>query len=381
MRGKRLLSLLAVTALACGATGCAGISAAADPPAVDPCAARIAFFGPLTGSSADLGRYIEEGVRLAVTQYNAGRSGCPVRVVDVDSQADPVRAPALAQQVVADPQILGVVGPAFSGESQAADPLLDQGGVAAITPSATDASLGTHGWTTFHRLIGTDAAQGPAAGRYIEEVLGARKVFVIDDTAAYGHGLANEVIDVLGPRVIQSGSVLPGQTDFAGIVAQIRAAAPDAIFYGGYYAEAGALLREVRAAGITATFVAGDGVKDEGFLHEAGLAAADGAVITCPCRPPGAIQGPFVAQYVSLFGHQPGTYSAEAYDAATVFLHGISTGHLSRPAMVAYVSAYSAPGVTATVRFDRTGELVGSSVQIWAYRVRDGAIVADRPIP
>jgi len=361
----------------------AGCDAARTPeqPTLSRCAARIAVFGPLSGTSANLGRNQSQGVRLAVEQYNAAHQSCTVDLVEFDSQGDPKQAPALAQQLVADPRILGVVGPAFSGESQAADPLLEQGGVVTITPSATQTSLSAQGWRTFHRILGNDAAQGPAAGRYIEKVLHAAKVFVIDDASAYGRGLAEQVVEGLGTRVVQSATVLPRQTDFLGVATQVRSTGADTVFYGGYYDEAGALLRQIRRAGVTATFVAGDGTKDEGFLRQAGAAAAEGAVITCACRPPETASGRFGVEYQARFGQPPGTNSAESYDAATVLLTGIRAGHTSRAALLRYVSDYTGTGVTGAIAFTSTGELIDSAVTVWAYRVRAGAIVADQPIP
>jgi len=349
---------------------------------VPRCQAQIAVLGPLSGASANLGRNIENGVQLALDQYNETHPGCGVGLVAFDTLADPKRAPAAAQEVVARPRILGVVGPAFSGESEAAVPLLDQGHVVSITPSATEASLSARGWTTFHRLIGNDAEQGPAAGRYIAGVLEARRVFVIDDTGAYGHGLASQVTGGLGDRVVESGTVLPGRADLATMVARIKAADPDVIFFGGYYDEAGSLIRRVRAAGVTAAFVSGDGVKDDGFLAAAGRQAAQNAIITCPCRPPETLPVTFTRQYRTQFaGLEPGTYSAEAYDAATVFLAGIGSHHLSRSSMEEFVSGYDQPGITTRIRFTPSGELAASSVTVWAYRVRGSQIVADRPIP
>src|SRR6185436_5920922 len=99
--------------------------------------------------------------------------------------------------VVQDAAIIGVVGPAFSGELQAAAPILDQGGVTVISASATAPSLSTHGWATFHRIVGNDAVQGPAAGRLLKDVLRAQKVFVIDDASPYGSALADQVEKVL----------------------------------------------------------------------------------------------------------------------------------------------------------------------------------------
>jgi branched-chain amino acid transport system substrate-binding protein len=380
MRRARPLTATLVAAVLL-LSGCVANATNAAIVTADPCHAKIAYLGPLSGLSADLGLYIHEGAQLAIEQYNAKHPGCTVRLADYDSQGDQKQAPTRAQEIVADRQIVGVIGPTFSGESESADPLLNQGGVATITSSATETQLGSRGWPVFHRIIGNDSFQGLAAGRYIEDVLHARKVFVVDDTEAYGHGLATEVEAVLGDRVVQSATVLPAQADFGTVVGQIRATGADVFFFGGYYIQAGALLRQARRAGVTATFVSGDASKDEGFLNEAGPALAEGTVLTCACRPPEGSGERFADRYLVRFGRPPGTYSAEAYDAATIFLSGIAAGRLSRPAMQAYVSAYQGTGVTGPIRFTANGELENSLVKVWAYRVHDGAIAAGHTIP
>ena len=43
---------------------------------------------------------------------------------------------------------------------------------------------------------------------------------------------------------------------------QTKNESPDAIFFGGYYAEAALLVSQLRDAGVTATFAVGDGSKD-----------------------------------------------------------------------------------------------------------------------
>lgn len=375
MRNARWMTTIAATALVTATAGCVDTGARIPDPG--RCGARIAFFGPITGESMNLGLNMHRGALLAIEQYNAQHSDCTVILVDFDSQGDPKQAPELAQKVVADPEIIGVVGPGFSGENLAANPILAQGGVTTIAPSATDPSLSKRGWSTFHRILGSDADQGPAAGRYIKNTLeDTRKVFVIDDTSAYGRGLADEVVKELGPLVVQSASAPPNLVDFRGVVAEVQSAAPDVVFFGGYYIQAGRLLRELRAAKVTATFVAGDAVKDDDFIRVAGATAAEGAVITCPCAPPSRAPE-FARQYRERFDREPGTNSAEAYDATTVFLHGIEAGKTSRPAMEAFVDNYSGTGITAKIQFKPDGELVDSSVTVWAYRVRRGRIVAD----
>ncbi|WP_203985219.1 branched-chain amino acid ABC transporter substrate-binding protein [Sphaerisporangium rufum] len=370
-----IVSLVTLTLV----TACAGTTGPAAAPS--PCGLRLAYFGPLTGDSSNLGRNMREGALLAVEEHNDRGSGCPAGLAAFDSQGDPKQAPELAQRIVADPSIIGVVGPAFSGESRAALPLLDQGGVSVITPAATDPGLSVPAPSTFHRVLGSDAAQGPAAGRYIRGTLHARKVFVIDDGSRYGRGLAELVMAELGPLVVQSASIRPDPAGPGGVVDEVRSAGPDVVFFGGYYSQAGRLLRALRQAGVRATFVAGDAVKDEGFVRAAGTRDAEGAVLTCPCRPPDR-DPQFTRHYQARFGHPPGTYSAEAYDAATVFLRGIEAGRTRRVDMERFVDGYSGTGVTTAVRFDRDGELAGASVAVWTYRVRAGRIVADiDPIP
>jgi branched-chain amino acid transport system substrate-binding protein len=376
----RITTVLALLALVAPVSGCDSTAGSAAPP-VRPCGLKIAVIGPLSGASADLGTNIRSGAALAVEQYNGRHPDCPVTLQDFDSQSDPKQATALAQQIVADPQIMGVIGPAFSGESAAALPLFDQGLVTIISPSATRTNLSQRGWSTFHRLLGNDASQGPAAARYIDTVLRARKAFVIDDTGAYGRGLADEVAATLSGRVVQRAAVPPRQVDFSSVVSQIRSAGADVVFYGGYYSSAGALLKAMRRAGLSATFVGGDGVKDPGFVRAAGVPAAEGAVITCACLPPERASRDFPVQYRAGLGKDAGTYSAEAYDAASIFLAGLEPGRTTRRDMEAFVDAYAHDGVTGRLQFTPQGELVDSAIVVWAYRVADGTVVADREIP
>ena len=103
------------------------------------------------------------------------------------------------------------------------------------------------------------------------------------------------------------------------------------------------------------TLVFGDGVLDPGYIEAAGAAAAEGAIITCPCAPIDKIEGgaDFAAAYSDAFGADAGTYSAEAYDAANFFLAGIAAGAQDREALNTYVSDESYEGITKTLKLRR----------------------------
>ena len=119
-------------------------------------------------------------------------------------------------------------------------------------------------------------------------------------------------------------------------------------------------------------------MKDPGFLEGAGK-AAEGTVITCPCIPAeDPAVADFAAAYEEAFGGAPGTYAAEAYDAANIFLDGIAEGIDNREDMLAFVNDYDEAGVTKQLSFDETGE--PADVHVYAYTVEGGEIVSDQEI-
>jgi branched-chain amino acid transport system substrate-binding protein len=342
------------------------------------CDLKIGYFGPLTGDAANLGINIKNGAELAVKEYNDKNADCKVALASFDSQGDPAQAPGLAQKAVSDKKLVGVVGPAFSGESKAAGPIFAQAGLNTITASATNPALSENGWKTFNRILGNDATQGPAAAKYIKDVLKADKVFVSDDTSEYGKGLADIVKKDLGSVVAGSDQTAADgkQDDFSATVTKAKASGATVFFYGGYYSNASKLAKQLKDGGFTGQFVAADGVKDDGFIKGAG-AAAEGAIVTCPCLPPD--QAPeFAAAYKKAYNSDPATYSAEAYDAANVFLAAIKAGKTASADMEAFIGSYDQKGVTKQVKFDDKGE--PAAVSVWAYKVEGGKIVPDQEI-
>jgi branched-chain amino acid transport system substrate-binding protein len=377
---RRVLGGVALAALVAGAAACSG---GGDDAAGEACGNKIGFFGALTGSSAALGINENNGVKLAVEQYNKANPDCTVELVELDSQGSPDQAPQLAQRAIDDPKVLGIVGPAYSGESEAANPLFAEAGLVHITPSATRTSLSAQGWKTFFRAVGNDLSQGPAAGLYIKNVLKAEKVYVIDDQSAYGAGLADEVKKVLGPAVVGSDKVQGEgkQSDFSGVVTKVKSSGATAVFYGGYYQEAGLIRKQLTAAGVNAPLVAGDGVNDPAYITTAGQAAAEGTILTCPCQPATQARGSFAADFKALNGVDPGTYSDTAYDAANILLAGIKAGKTTRADLLEFVRNYTGEGVAANYKFTETGELDPAQVKVWAFKVQGDQVVPDQEIP
>jgi len=377
--GVAILALVAGSAACNKSTGGGSTSSGSK-----NCGYEIAYFGALTGSSANLGVNIEQGAELAVVQYNDKNGKDCVTIKKFDSQGKPDVAPGLARQLVTDKKIIGIVGPPFSGESEAANPIFNDAGIPLITPSATRVSLSSHGWKVFHRAVANDGAQGPGAANYIKNVLKATKVFVADDQSAYGAGLADVVKSTLGSLVAGTDKTDADgkQTDFSATVNKIVQSQATAFFYGGYYQNAGLLRKQLTAANWKGTLVAGDGVDDPGYATAAGNDAAAGSVVTCPCSPASKAGGSFVSDYKTKWGVDAGTYSDVAYDAMNIFLKGIDGGNTTPDKMLSYINSVNYSGVANTYKFTSTGELDPSLIKVWAFKFgTDGKTAPDQEIP
>jgi branched-chain amino acid transport system substrate-binding protein len=187
---------------------------------------------------------------------------------------------------------------------------------------------------------------------------------------------------VLSSAVLGSDKIQVKQTDFAATVTKIKSSGAEVLFFGGYYTEAALLLKQVRAAGVNAKMVAGDGVNDAEFIKVAGEAVAEGTTVTCPCAPAEKAKGSFVGDYKKMFSADPGVYADVSFDVANIFLEGIKAGNTTREKMLTWVNGYNKAGVSgSTYKFESNGELDAKQVIVWAFNVKAGKVVPEVEIP
>jgi branched-chain amino acid transport system substrate-binding protein len=366
---------LALTA--CGSNNSSNTASSGSSGGSAPCGHyKIGFLGATTGPYGALGQNMVGGIKLALDTYNKAHASCPVNVQVFDSQGDPTKATPLATQIVQDDSIVALVGPGFSGESLATGKTFAAAGLPVISPSATNVTITQQGWADWHRVIGNDSAQGAADARYIQNIAKASKDFVIDDGSDYGKGLASYVKSALGSSVTGTDTVQTGQTDFSATVTKVTASGADAVFYGGYYAEAGLLVKQLRQAGYKGLFMSGDGSEDPAFVKAAGAQAANGAVLSAPAGPAPAS---FNTKYKAVNGADSGLYSTQAYDAANIILSGLTAGKTSHDDLNSYIGSYTGTGVSGPIAFNSKGDITSST--IYAYKVANGKLDTANPSP
>lgn len=331
----------------------------------------LAYVGAQTGANAQLGINIFNGVQLAINEHNAANPGCQVQFKKFDTEGDPNKATGPVTQATKEEGIIGVVGLPFSGESKATGNIFEQVKLVHVTPAATGPGLTENGWTTFFRGLGNDAVQGPAAAKFMTEKLQAKKVYLVQDDSEYGIGLGKTTEEGLGDALAGIDKVTQGQKDFSATISKIMNSKADAVFYSGYYAEGAPFDQQLVNKGYTGTFIGPDGLKDDQFIKQAGDASKN-AYFTCPCIP-GELIPEFAKNYKALAGIDPGTYSIEGYDAATVLLSGIDAGNQDRASLLEWVKTYDKDGLSKHYKWDEKGELQAPTV--YGYKVVDGKIV------
>jgi branched-chain amino acid transport system substrate-binding protein len=334
--------------------------------------------GPLTGDAANLGINIRDGAKVAAEQAE----GVDIELEEFDTKGDPAQATTLKDQFINDDSIIGIVGPTFSGETKAVLPSLEEAGLVMISASATAADIPATvaGSKVFHRLVPDDDVQGKSAGDYIAKKLQAKTAAYIHDNTDYGKPLAEgtqKAWEASGVQTVGSEAIDPKSQDFSAAVNSMNNLKPDVIYYGGYYAEAGRLKKQLTDGGVTATFVSGDGVLDPGFI-QAGGAAADGAQLSCACNlateeSPGEL-GEFATAYKDVNdGKAPGTYSSEGFDAANILIAGIKAGNTTRAALLDYVEGLTTyDGISKSISFEENGNVKGTDV--FFFEVKEGKI-------
>jgi branched-chain amino acid transport system substrate-binding protein len=348
-------------------------AAAIGPPV---CGKSIGFMGPLSGPEAALGTPTRDGMQLAVNEYNAQHPSCTAALLTFDTQGDDVRVPAAVARIPSE--VLGLIGPVLTGETEAAGPLLDKAGLPFFTLSSTD-SLGGRGRSTFHRVTGSNTQAGEAAMRYLAQHVGARKVYVVAQANEYGQSLLaaarrSGLVQVVAATTLGAG------TDYRRLATIIRSSGADSVYLASYTKEALNLLQPLRAGGFDGTVIAAEGALTQQFGAQAPNTSGSTYVI-CGCRYPDeqtTAGSQFAAAYTRAYHTDMAEYSGIAYDAAGMLLAGLAGGAGTRATMTQHLASIRYTGVMGDYRFTDRGELVAPHFGV--FRLASGELTFDDSI-
>ena len=341
---------------------------------------RIGHVSATSGPIAHLGKDIENGARMAIDELNAkgvtiGGRKVKFELLAEDDAGDPRQGTAAAQKLV-DAKVNGVIGHQNSGTSIPASKIYHDAGIPQISQAATNPKYTQQGFKTAFRVVANDGQLGGTLGRYAAEKLGAKKVAVIDDRTAYGQGVAQEFIksvNAKGVEVVSQQYTHDKATDFNAILTTIKSKKPDVVFYGGMDAVAGPMLRQMKALGINAKFMGGDGICSEALARLAGDAMGDGQVV---CAEAGGVEeaqkkgmDDFRAAFKKKFGAEVQQYSPYAYDAVMLMVEAMKKADSAEPAKyLPELAKINYKGVSGNIAFDSKGDIKEGTLTLYTYK-------------
>ena len=343
---------------------------------------KIGHVGPISGASAHLGKDNEQGARMAIEELNTkgftiNGKKVTFELVAEDDGADPKQGTAVAQKLV-DAKVQGVIGHLNSGTTVPASRLYNQAGIPQISPSATTPQYTKQGFKTAFRVVANDNKLGGTLGKYAVDTLKASNIAVIDDRSAYGQGVADEFVKgakakMPGVKFVAKEFTNPNATDFTAILTSIKNKKPDLIFFGGMDSVAGPMLKQMKALGITAKFMGGDGICTEALPRLAGDGIGEGSVT---CAEAGGVKGPqekvmedFRARYKAKYKMDVQLYAPYVYDAVMVMATAMQNAKSAEPAKyLPELKKIKYQGVTGPIQFDDKGDIKDGALTLFTFK-------------
>ena len=397
LRLSKTVLVTSVGALLAAGVPLVGIASTSAAAAAKP-TYTIGVEGPFSGSDANYGDYIYGGVELAINAANAsGMYKFTLKPEKFDDQGSSSLSPAAAQKATGTKNLVAVVGPAFSGASEAAAPYYSKAHVAEVSASATAVALASGSDSNFMRTIADDSVQGKADADYLVTVKGVKNLLVISDASFYGDGLATVVATdakALGATVTtqQIPNVNTGgggtTTEYAPAATAIATSAPGAVFYGGYAPDFGLLLSALSSAGYTASahvIMSGDGSNSPSLVTSTSPASAANGVYLSEgaAGKVNFFTGKLASAYVKLTKIKASVaeYAAQAYDATNAIIAALSktsapksVSTMLRKEVVANLHKVDFKGITGTIAFAGDGDLRNDTGTSAISEVENGTI-------
>ena len=328
---------------------------------------KLGLMCPLTGKWASEGQDMKNIVSLLVDETNAagGINGKKIELVVEDDAGDP-RTAALAAQKLAGAGVIAVIGTYGSAVTEASQNIIAESGLVHVGTGSTSIRLTEKGLPLFFRTCPRDDAQGAAAAAAIVKG-GFKKVALLHDKSSYAKGLADEsrkALEKAGVEIVFYDALTPGERDYTAILTKLKAAAPDVVFFTGYYPETGMLLRQKKEMGWDVPMMGGDAANHQDLVKIAGADAARGYFFISPPLPQDMDTQEarhFLEAYKARYQSVPvSVWAVVAGDAYKVIEAALAAGKTDPEDMAQWLKQLKdMPGLTGKLGFDEKGDRVG----------------------
>jgi len=325
------------------------------------------------------GEMNKKGIEMAIAEVNdsGGVRGKHLELTERDDGADGAKAAGIAQDFVANPAIVGVIGHVTSGAMVAAAKVYDAGHLPAIATSATTPELtGISPWV--FRVISSDSSNGITIAHFAA-AMGRKRAAVLYENDSYGRGLASSFRRSFPGQIVSIDPISATITNAEPYIAYYKTRSPDVVFVVGTENSGLVILHEAKRQHFSTDFLGGDGWT--GIVAD--TAMAEGAYVgtAFTVEDPRPEVQRFVSDFRARFHETPDAYAALGYDAARMMARAIQQAGPSRAAIREYLASLNDEtayhGITGVLRFGPDGDPITSSYRMT--RVHQGAFTLVAP--
>ncbi len=347
---------------------------------------KIGVLQVLSGEQEPFGLNQLRTIELALDDRNGHLLDHPIQLQIEDSLCSKEGGTTAAAKTVADPQIVGIIGPTCSGAAASAIKVVSEAGLVMISGSSSAPSLTAVGgepgadWGPgFLRTAQNDALSGRAAATFASEQLGVTQAATINDGDPYTRGLTDTfegVFTELGGQVVLAAVVNKGDTNMRPVLTAVARSGAELVFFPVFQPEGDYLVLQTREVeGLEdITLLSAEGLYQDTFIEAVGEAGV-GLYLVTPASPESPAHDAFVSSYETKYGEAPTRiYYAHTYDAANILLNAIEavavqgedgTLHIGRQALRDALYATSGhQGLTGSLTCDEYGDCGVAKFQV-----------------
>jgi len=289
---------------------------------------KVGILQPLTGPIASFGQKTLDGIKLIHSKYNKLPNGDTIKLVIVDNQFDKIQTVNGYKRLASKEKVVAIEGPLASSMSLAIKRFAGTTKTPTVTQIATNPRV-TKGSKYITRACFTDDFQGTVAATYALKHNLDNAVIVFDMKQDYSVGLAKAFEKAYkkgGGKILKKLFINTGDKDFNAQVAQIKKLNPKFIYTPIYAPEEGLFLKQLRAAGVKAPVMGGDGIADPGLLKKLAGSAANGVMYTDhfdPVKAPTKLSAEFIKDFKAKYNRLPSAFAATGADGYLLIYNGI----------------------------------------------------------
>ncbi|MDW7660587.1 MAG: ABC transporter substrate-binding protein [Bacillota bacterium] len=332
---------------------------------------KVGLFVPITGSAADLGRRVVDGVKMAADEINeqGGILGGMVEVIVEDDEGVPAQSVNAITKLITQDNVPVVMGSLPSSCTIAAMTISERYGIPHIAANSSSPAITNMGNQYIYQTIPNDSIQAVNLAEYAITDRNFERIALIHANDDYGLGGKDPFIDKAAELGVEPfvESYNPGDRDFTAQIVNIRNFDPDAVVIWGLATEAALIVNQLRQQNIDVQVLGAGGIPGQTFIDLAGE-NSEGVIVTNTFLPDpeNEVVVEFLNRFEEKYGYTPDLTSAQPYDAATMLFEAIAEGRSLDPEMInqqlSSVSGFE--GVTGDITFSENHSVPDKRVYI-----------------